>query len=157
MRGLAVRHHHFAHHQHAVGALRVGIDRDRLQHAIRAPALGLIGRAAVEAPVRELFERRKRVELLDLRLAAQIWYWGIPIEPNILESILSHSLSLQLGCGFPTPVSCLGNRSAPMMHSACQIAPMCGGRRCPAEPREIGESFEAAYSSLLRRGSARPT
>ena len=50
MRGLAIRHHHFAHHQHAVGAPAVRINRDRLQHAVGAVALGLHGRASVKAP-----------------------------------------------------------------------------------------------------------
>ena len=72
MRRLAVRHHDFAKHEHAVGARGIGEDGDRLQNAIRAVALGLHGRAAVEAPQRQLLERRERAELLDLRLAAQV-------------------------------------------------------------------------------------
>ena len=59
VRGLAVRHHHFAHHQRAVGARGVRIDRDRLQHAIGAVAFGLHGGAAVEAPERKLVQRRE--------------------------------------------------------------------------------------------------
>src|SRR5882724_13412258 len=59
VRGLAVGHHDFAHHQRAIGARGVRIDGDRLEHAIRIMALGLHGRASVEAPQRKLFERRK--------------------------------------------------------------------------------------------------
>ena len=50
VRGDAVRHHDFAHHQRAVGARAVRIDRDRLQHAIRAAAFRLHGRASRRNP-----------------------------------------------------------------------------------------------------------
>ena len=59
MRGLAVGHHDLAHHQRAIGAGAVGIDRDRLEHAIGIMALGLQGRASVEAPQRELLQGGK--------------------------------------------------------------------------------------------------
>ena len=59
VRGLAIGHHDFAHHQRAVGARAVRINRDRLQHAIGTMAFGLHGRASVEAPQRKLFQRRK--------------------------------------------------------------------------------------------------
>jgi hypothetical protein len=39
----AVRHHDFAHHQNAVGARAVRINRNRLEHAIRASAFSLHG------------------------------------------------------------------------------------------------------------------
>ena len=63
VRGLAVGHHDFAHHQRAVVARGVRIDRDRLQHAIRAVAFGLHGRRAVKAPQRKLFQRRERCRI----------------------------------------------------------------------------------------------
>jgi hypothetical protein len=53
VRRLAVGHHDFAHHEHAVGARGVGVDRDRLEHAVRRMSLGLHGRRPVEAPKRE--------------------------------------------------------------------------------------------------------
>ena len=90
MRGDAVGHHHFAHHQRAVLALAVGIDGDGLEHAIRTLAFSLHGRAAVEAPERKLFQRRKAVVFLDLRLATKIWHRSISVKPNILELILCH-------------------------------------------------------------------
>jgi hypothetical protein len=91
MRRDAIRHHDFAHDQHAVGAGRIRIDRNRLQHAIGAVAFGLHGRGTVEAPQRELLERREIFEFLDLRLAAKVRDRRISIEPNILELVFRHA------------------------------------------------------------------
>ena len=53
--GLAVDEEDLAHHQLVVAAAdRVGADEDRLEHAVRAVARGLLGAGAVEAPVRQL-------------------------------------------------------------------------------------------------------
>src|SRR3984957_20636015 len=90
MRGLAVRHHDFAHHQRAILALAVRIDGDRLENAVRASALGLHCGTAIEAPERQLLQGRKSVELLDLRLSAQVGRRGIPIKPDVLELVLGH-------------------------------------------------------------------
>ncbi len=90
MRGLAVGHHDFAHHQHAVGARGVRENSDRLQHAIGAVAFGLLGGGAIEAPQRKLLERRERREFLDLRFAAQVPGRRISVEPDVLELILGH-------------------------------------------------------------------
>ena len=90
MRGDAIRHHHFAQNEGAVLARGIGIDGDRLQHAIRAAPLGLLGGAAVEAPKRQLLKRRKVAVFLDLRLAAKVWHWFIAIEPNVLELVFRH-------------------------------------------------------------------
>ena len=90
VRGLAIGHHDFAHYQRAVFPRGIRIDSDRLQHAIGAVAFGLIGRRTVEAPERKLFQRRKLVEFLDLRFAAQTRRRRIAVEPNILELVLGH-------------------------------------------------------------------
>src|SRR5579863_4631431 len=50
----------------------------------------LHGRAAVEPPQRQLFERRETVEILELRLATKIWRRLIAVEPNILKLVLRH-------------------------------------------------------------------
>ena len=96
MRGDAVRHHDFAHHQHAVGAPAVRIDRDRLEHAVRRVTFRLHGRRAVEAPERKLLERRERVEVLELGLATQVRRRRVTVEPDVLELILCHSVSHEL-------------------------------------------------------------
>ena len=90
VRRLAVGHHHFAHHEHAVLALAVGINRDRLQHAVGAVAFGLHRRAAVEAPQRKLIQRREAVELFDLRLAAQVRDGRVAVQPDVFELVLCH-------------------------------------------------------------------
>ena len=90
VRGLAIGHHDFAHHQHAVGAGAVREHRDRLQHAIGAVAFGLLGGGAIEAPERKLLERRERREFLDLSFAAQVRSRRISVEPDVLELILGH-------------------------------------------------------------------
>ncbi len=90
MRGLAVGHHDFAHHEDAIGARPVREDGDRLQHAIGAVAFGLLGGRTIEAPERKLLERRERREFLDLGFAAQIRSRRISVEPDVLELILGH-------------------------------------------------------------------
>src|SRR5579872_3209842 len=90
MRGLAVGHHHFAYHEHAVGARAIRIDRNGLEYAIRIVAFSLQCRGAVEAPEWKLVQRRKRSEFLDLRFAAQIRRRRVSVEPNILELVLGH-------------------------------------------------------------------
>ena len=53
MRGLAVGHHDFAHHQNAIGARAVRIDRDRLEHAVRAFGLRPAGSSFHRSPTAE--------------------------------------------------------------------------------------------------------
>jgi hypothetical protein len=91
MRGDAVGHHDLAHDENAVGAGRIRVKRHRLQHAIGAAAFGLHGRGTIEAPQRQLFERREFGEFLDLRLAAKVGDRGVTIEPNVLELVFRHS------------------------------------------------------------------
>jgi hypothetical protein len=91
MRRDAIRHHDFAQHQHAVRARGVREDADRFEDAVGAVALGLLGRASVEAPKRKLFQRREAVIRLDLCLAAQVGRGRVSVEPNVLELVLCHS------------------------------------------------------------------
>src|SRR6185437_5845313 len=92
MRSLAVRHHDFAHDQRAVLARAVRKHRDRLEDAVRRVAFGLHRRRTVEAPQRKLVEGREGIEFLDLRLATQVRYRRVSVEPNILELILRHAI-----------------------------------------------------------------
>ena len=97
VRGDAVGHHHFAHHEDAVRARAVRKDRNRLQYAIRGVALGLHRRAAVEAPQRKLIQRREVLECLDLRLATQARHRSVAIEPDVLELVLRHGRPFSYG------------------------------------------------------------
>jgi hypothetical protein len=90
VRGLAVGHHHFAHHEHAVLFRRIRIARDRLEHAVRTAALGLARRAAVKAPHREIAELREAREFFDLRLAAEVRDGLVAIEPNVFQFVFRH-------------------------------------------------------------------
>src|ERR1051325_4191012 len=81
----SVGQQHLAHDEAAVHARRVGEERDRLQEAVRVRAVGLAGRAAVEVPERQLLERRLRLEVDDLRLAAQVRNGLVAVEPDVLE------------------------------------------------------------------------
>src|SRR5947209_15931427 len=71
----------------AAVARGVGEERDRLQEAIRARAVRLTGRAAVEVPQRQLVESRLRFEVDDLRLAAQVRDGLVTVEPDVLELV----------------------------------------------------------------------
>jgi hypothetical protein len=79
---------HLAHHEAAVLARGVGEERDRLEEAVRARAVGLARRAAVEVPQRQRVERRLRLEVDDLRLAAQVRDWLVAVQPDVLELVL---------------------------------------------------------------------
>ena len=90
MRGDAIGHHDFAHDECTIGAGRVGIDRDGLQHAIRRVAFGLLRGRAIKAPKRQLLECGEFVEFLDLGLAAQVGDRLVSVQPDVLEFELSH-------------------------------------------------------------------
>src|SRR5205085_3808503 len=85
-----IREQHFAHDEECVLAGGVGEQRDRLQEAVRARAIRLPRRAAVEGPERQVIERRRAGERDDLRLAAQVWRRLVSVEPDVLELELGH-------------------------------------------------------------------
>ncbi len=90
VRGFTIGHHDFAHHENPVAAGGVGVARNRLEHAVAAPAFCLTGGASVESPHGQLLELRKAFEILDLRLAAEVRDGGVAVQPDILEFIFSH-------------------------------------------------------------------
>ncbi|MCY1237984.1 hypothetical protein D9M72_507020 [compost metagenome] len=90
MRRLGIGHHDFAENEHAVLALRVRIDGNRLQHAVGAAAFGLHRRGTVEAPEGQLLKRRKSIEFLDQGLAAQVRGGLVTVEPDVFELELCH-------------------------------------------------------------------
>jgi hypothetical protein len=79
-----------AHHQHAVLAGRIRKDCHRLQHDVGALALGLLGRAAVEAPQGKFLELGKAGEVLDLSLAAQVGERRVAVEPDVFQFVFGH-------------------------------------------------------------------
>src|SRR4051812_26752852 len=76
---------HLAHDEAATVARRVGEERNRLEEAVRAGAVRLACRAAVEVPQRKLFEGRLLLEVDDLRLAAEVRHRLVAAEPYVLE------------------------------------------------------------------------
>ncbi len=88
--GGAIRVHDFVQDDHAILLGRVRIGGNRLQDAIRAVTFGLASRAAIEAPVRELFQGRKLVEILDQGFAADVGNGGVTVQPDIFQFILRH-------------------------------------------------------------------
>src|SRR5262249_40453887 len=73
------------HDEARVVTRRVEKERDGLEEAVRARAVRLSCRAAVEVPQRQLVESRLRLEVDDLRLAAQVRNGLVTVEPDVLE------------------------------------------------------------------------
>ena len=92
-----VRQQHFAHDEVAAVARGIREERDRLQETVRVRARRLARRAAVEVPQRKLVERRLRVEIDDLRLAAQVRNGLVAVQPDVLELVLHPGSSSGLG------------------------------------------------------------
>src|ERR1044072_9558619 len=63
----------------------MGAERDRPEEAVVAPAVGLAPRAPLKVPERQRLERRLRLEVDDLRLAAQVRNGLVAVEPDVLE------------------------------------------------------------------------
>jgi hypothetical protein len=86
----AVRQQNLAHHECAIFLRRIRVNGDWLQETVRAVALGLAGRAAVEAPHRELVEIGKVFELFDLGFAAEVRDGLVAVEPDVFQFVLRH-------------------------------------------------------------------
>src|SRR6516225_4796976 len=84
MGGLHVGHVNFAHHQRAIPAGGIGINRNGFQHAVRGFAFGLARRAAIEAPPGQFVELRKLGIFNDLGFAAEVGDGLIAVQPNVL-------------------------------------------------------------------------
>src|SRR5438046_10119896 len=69
----------------AAVARRVREEGNRLEEAVRARAVRLARRAAVEVPQRQLVECRLSFEVDDLRLAAQVRDGLVDVQPDVLE------------------------------------------------------------------------
>ena len=90
--GSSVGMHDLVQDQHSVSDRGVGINRHRLEHAVGAVALRLSGRAAVESPVRDRFQRGDGVKVLDQGLAAEVGDWLVTVEPHVFQFVFRHGV-----------------------------------------------------------------
>ncbi len=88
--GCEVGEEYFAKNDHAVLYGGVGVTGDGFEDAIGVMSFGLLGGTAVEAPIREFFERGEGIELFDERFSAEVRDGGVAIEPNVFELVLCH-------------------------------------------------------------------
>ncbi len=98
VRGGAVWHHDFAHHKSAVAASAVWIDGDWFEHAVGAAAFGLLRRAAIKSPHRQLFESWKAFEFLDLGFSAEVRNGRVAVEPDVFQFVFGHMVGLVVCC-----------------------------------------------------------
>ncbi len=118
---LAVGEHNLTHDEEAVPARVVGIECDRLEHAVGVAAFGLLGRGAVEAPHRAVLEGAK-VSGLPSTILVLPRRFGIGSYPSS-QRYSSFSLAigfdsgcrlfvLLLVCGMFWPARCLMKRQS---------------------------------------------
>ncbi len=89
--GLAAGQQHLRHHEEAVRAGAIGEERDWLQQTVRTLAFGLLSRASVEAPHREVRKLQLGgIAVYDLGLAAEAGDGGVAVEPDVFEFDSSH-------------------------------------------------------------------
>ncbi len=89
----AVSVQHLAHDEIRVVTVRVGDDRTGLQQTVGIAAFGLLSGAAVERPLRTLFEGAAEVGL-DAGFAAQALGRRVTVEPDVLKFRFTHVMNV---------------------------------------------------------------
>jgi hypothetical protein len=82
--------HDFAQNNVCVLAARIRIESHGLQNAVRAFALGLHRRTAVESPKGQIGKCGKIVKRLDLSFAAKFRDWFLAVKTDVFQFILCH-------------------------------------------------------------------
>ena len=135
----------FVQNEHAIFLGGIGVNRDRFEHAVRAVACRLPGRAAVEAPVWKIFELGKAAEVFDKGLAAQVGHGGVSVEPEVFQFVLRHIL---IGVS-------IFERATPGLAAICcflfSLMPLFGGKTFSRNDArfETGDFFERGRTSGL--------
>ena len=82
---------HLGHDEEAVDAARVRVDCDGFQQAVRAAALGLFGRAAVESPHGTVFEREVGgIAINNFSFSAEAGDGRVTVEPDVFQFQFGH-------------------------------------------------------------------
>ena len=163
VRGDAVRHHDFAHDEHAVGARAVGIDRDRLQHAVGAVAFGLHASSCRQSPTAGA--ARASGKLLNSLICVLPRRFGgrrVSVKPDVLELVLRHgAVSPRL---MTQDVSMTRKLSArpellPALRPRVEQRPRACRRRGAACDGGVAGAAETGVALLCRclRGPSEPT